>query len=265
MSVENKEYLEAILPMLAEPMPYKWRVQSFSKNKAEATCVAYIDSRDVMERLDKVCVYGWNRSHTEIKDNIYCSVGVVMPDGQIFYRQDCGTESSTEKEKGESSDSFKRAAVNWGVGRFLYDLDIKRLSANEVKTTSNYPYPVDGNGKRIWDLTKHINAMLPKPPQDDEPKQLTDEEYKALCVEHHKTIDAISSALSNYEAALGMSDLESASGFISLASEAWYELKQETQQHLWRAYSRGGCFTTAHQKIIKSTEFRQANNWEKQQ
>jgi hypothetical protein len=189
MSTLNSNYLQSILPSLSEKMPYKWRVQSFSKNKAEATCVAYIDSRDVMDRLDKVCIYGWERSHSEIKGNIYAVVTIIMPDGSRISRMDCGTESSTEKEKGESSDSFKRAAVNWGVGRFLYDLEIKRLPANAKKESNNWPYVVDGNGKQVWDLTKHINSMsgnAPRQPaaqkQQTVPSNMTisDEQFKEL-------------------------------------------------------------------------------------
>ena len=159
----TRDYLQSILSALAEPMPYKWRVQSFSKTgNPQATCVAYIDSRDVMDRLDAVCVFGWQRRHTSIKDNIYCEVGITMPDGAVLWRMDCGTESSTEKEKGESSDSFKRASVNWGVGRFLYDLDIIRLPANELKTSNNYPYVVNDFGKKVWDLNKHIINLKPQ-------------------------------------------------------------------------------------------------------
>jgi hypothetical protein len=89
---------------------------------------------------------------------------------------DCGTESSTEKEKGESSDSFKRAAVNWGVGRFLYDLKIVHLPANMKKEKSppNWPHVVDSRGNKVWDLTKHINGMSsnnqPSDPVDEPPK-----------------------------------------------------------------------------------------------
>lgn len=155
----NDEYLKTILSALSEPMQYKWRVQSFSKFKPQATCVAYIDARDAMQRLDDVCVHGWHRRHVEIKGHIYCEVGIVMPDGSVLWRMDCGTESNTEAEKGESSDSFKRACVNFGVGRFLYDLDIVYLPADAKKEGGNYPSVVDSNGKKVWDLTKHINGM----------------------------------------------------------------------------------------------------------
>lgn len=156
--MEDKDYLAELLPELAKKMLYKWRVQSFSKFKPEATCVAYIDARDVMDRLDKCCTYGWHRNHEELKGRIYAGVGISLPSGNVLWRWDCGTESKEEAEKGESSDSFKRAAVNCGVGRFLYDLKIKRLPANEKKVQGKYPYVIDSQKKRVWDLTEHING-----------------------------------------------------------------------------------------------------------
>jgi hypothetical protein len=178
MSETNSEFLKRILPSLAEKMPFKWRVQSFSKNKPVATCVAYIDARDVMDRLDKCCYHGWERLHQEIKGHVYSGVSIVMPDGSKLTRWDCGVESNTEAEKGESSDSFKRAAVNWGVGRFLYDLEILYVDSNEKKTQSNYPHVVDANGKQVWDITKHCNSIYgkkkePTPPKEPEkPKEI---------------------------------------------------------------------------------------------
>ncbi len=163
---EDKIYLAEILPKLKKQMPYKWRVQSFSKYKPEATCVAYIDARDVMDRLDDVCFYGWHRNHEELKGRIYAGVGIILPSGKVMWRWDCGTESNTEAEKGESSDSFKRAAVNVGVGRFLYDLKIQRVPANKKKVQGEHPHVVDNHGKQVWDLTKHIgngNKTFTKP------------------------------------------------------------------------------------------------------
>lgn len=173
---EDKTYLAEILPKLKEQMPYKWRVQSFSKYKPEATCVAYIDARDVMDRLDDVCFYGWHRGHEELKGRIYAGVGITLPSGKVMWRWDCGTESNTEAEKGESSDSFKRAAVNVGVGRFLYDLKIQRVPANKKKVQGEYPHVVDNHGKQVWDLTKHIgngNKTFTKPKERSQDEQVT--------------------------------------------------------------------------------------------
>ena len=57
--------------------------------------------------------------HYEQKGNLFCSVGIKIGNEWVW-KDDCGTESYTEKEKGESSDSFKRACFNWGIGRELY-------------------------------------------------------------------------------------------------------------------------------------------------
>ncbi len=163
--MENKEYLQTILPLLKKPLEYKWRVQSYNKKKPQATCVAYIDARDVMDRLDEVCSYGWERLHNEFKGHLYSGISIVMPNGEKLIRWDCGIESAADAEKGEASDSFKRAAVNWGVGRFLYDLGMQYLPANEAKSSNNYPHCVDNNGKQIYDITKHINSLSAKKPQ----------------------------------------------------------------------------------------------------
>ena len=144
---------------LKKEMPYQWRVQSFSKNKPACSCVAYIDARDVMDRLDLVCGQGnWTDDYRVINGQLFAGIGIFI-ENQWVWKWDTGTESQTEKEKGIVSDSFKRAAVKWGVGRFLYNLEIKYVDANEVKTGNNYPYPVDKQGKKIFDLTTYINGL----------------------------------------------------------------------------------------------------------
>lgn len=140
-------------------MSYKWRVQSFSKNKPAAACVAYIDSRDVQETLDKVCgPENWQSDYKEVKGNLFAGIGIKVGD-QWVWKWDCGSESDIEKEKGEASDSFKRAAVKWGIGRFLYDLDIKYLKADMVKNDNNRPSVIDNQGNKVFDITKYINQL----------------------------------------------------------------------------------------------------------
>ena len=139
-------------------MPYKWRVQSFSKFKAQGQCVAYVDARDVQKRLDDVCgKENWQDIYYEVGSMLFCKIGIKIG-AEWVWKSDTGSESNIEKDKGHSSDAFKRAAVMWGVGRFLYDMEIKYVKASEKKTNSNYPFVVDDAGKRIWDLTSHINS-----------------------------------------------------------------------------------------------------------
>jgi hypothetical protein len=80
----------------------------------------YKDARCDMRLLDEtVGRANWQRRHYECKGNLFCSVGIKCGDEWVW-KDDCGTESYTEKEKGEASDSFKRACFNWGIGRELY-------------------------------------------------------------------------------------------------------------------------------------------------
>jgi hypothetical protein len=95
-----------------------------------------------MDILDEtVKPENWTRDHKELKGNIYCGVGIWDKEKQMFiFKWDAGAESNTEKEKGEASDSFKRACVNWGIGRELYTapyISIKPLESMSKKVGEN--------------------------------------------------------------------------------------------------------------------------------
>ena len=95
------------------------RIGTVSKKGFSLLC--YKDSRCDMNILDETFgMFGWQRDHKEIKGNLYCGVGVLDTNVGWVWKWDCGTESYTEKEKGEASDSFKRACFNLGIGRELY-------------------------------------------------------------------------------------------------------------------------------------------------
>ena len=157
------------LKNLAKQMDYKWRVQSFSKNKASASCVAYVDARQVQDRLDEVCgPENWQNDYYIVGGLLFCKIGIKIGDEWVW-KGDTGSESSIEKEKGHVSDAFKRAAVHWNIGRFLYEIGIKYVTANEKKTQSSYPYVVDSSDKRVWDLTEHIRNTNKFPPKSTTP------------------------------------------------------------------------------------------------
>ena len=80
----------------------------------------YKDARCDMNILDEtVGPENWQRKHELINGNLFCNVGIKCGNEWVW-KQDVGTESYTEKEKGQASDSFKRACFNWGIGRELY-------------------------------------------------------------------------------------------------------------------------------------------------
>lgn len=135
----------------------KWRIQSHSKTYNSATCIPYIDARSVMSLLDEIAgPENWQSDYKEIKGNLYAGIGIKI-NNEWVWKWDCGTESNTEKAKGEASDSFKRAGVKWGIGRFLYHIPVQYVKTNELKTAKNYPYPIDDNGDKIRDLSSYLN------------------------------------------------------------------------------------------------------------
>lgn len=97
------------------------------------TLLVYKDARVDMKMLDKMFgKLGWQRHHREINGRLYCTISVYDKEKKIWIeREDVGTESNTEKEKGQASDSFKRAGFNFGIGRELYDAPNIRFKLND--------------------------------------------------------------------------------------------------------------------------------------
>lgn len=95
----------------------------------------YADARADMRIMDEAFgPMNWQRRHEVIGGSIYCTVSVWDDvKKQWISKMDVGTESCTEKEKSQSSDSFKRASVNFGIGRELYATPFIWVSAGKVR------------------------------------------------------------------------------------------------------------------------------------
>lgn len=146
---------------LRATMDYKWKIQT--SNDRMATCVAYVDARQVVERLDEVigCA-NWSVTYERIENVLYSRLSLYLKTADETYqwvmKMDSGTESFAEKTKGESSDAFKRSAVRFGVGAFLYELEPFKIW--KTIKVGNKSYPADSNGKRIYDITAFVNKEL---------------------------------------------------------------------------------------------------------
>ena len=94
----------------------------------------FMDARAAQNILDETFTpFGWRRTHQEIGGRLYCTVEIWDQEKkQWIGKQDVGTESFAEKEKGAASDSFKRACFNWGIGRELYSAPFIWLPADRV-------------------------------------------------------------------------------------------------------------------------------------
>ena len=96
------------------------RVQSSKANGS--ILLLYKNARCDMNILDEtVGSMNWQRDHKELNGAMYAGVGIYDPErNEWVWKWDCGAESNTDAQKGAASDSFKRACVNWGIGRELY-------------------------------------------------------------------------------------------------------------------------------------------------
>ena len=143
----------------------------------------YKNARCDMSILDETFgAENWQRDHKDLKGRMYCGVGIYFKDqDRVVWKWDCGSESNTEAEKGEASDSFKRACVNWGIGRELYtapfiwvnsqDCEIEqgvgsRLKCNDKFIVSKITYTdngeIDGLCIKNEKTGKNVFVQMPK-------------------------------------------------------------------------------------------------------
>jgi hypothetical protein len=151
-----------------------WRVGSTNGDKTKGLALAYIDARDVMERLDEVvgpdC---WQDRYEVHGTKTICYLSLNIPDvhggDRWITKADAAGDTDVEAEKGAVSDAFKRAAVKWGIGRYLYDLESIWVSLEPAG--KSYRIAKDEK-KRLVDI---LNANAN---QSDERRKKEDREAK---------------------------------------------------------------------------------------
>lgn len=119
------------------PSAISWRVGATNADKTKGLALAYIDARDVMNRLDEVCgPASWQDEYIETpKGRVLCRIGIRCDDVWVWKGDGAG-DSDVEAEKGAISDALKRAAVKWGVGRYLYDMPATWVAIKQNGRTS---------------------------------------------------------------------------------------------------------------------------------
>lgn len=132
-----------VFERLAAPFPpeaISWRVGSMTKDKSKARALAYLNARDVMRRFDEVIGPArWQTDYVAMPNGTFCCrIGVLCDargqnEGEWVWKANGADSTDIEGVKGGYSDSFKRAAVLWGVGQYLYDLDSPWVRVNEWK------------------------------------------------------------------------------------------------------------------------------------
>ncbi|EPR9124838.1 Rad52/Rad22 family DNA repair protein [Cronobacter sakazakii] len=110
------------------PEDIEWRIQQSGKTrdgKVWAMVLAYVTNRAIMKRLDDVCgKAGWRNEYRDIPNNggVECGISIKV-DGEWVTKWDAAENTQVEAVKGGRSGAMKRAAVQWGIGRYLYNLE----------------------------------------------------------------------------------------------------------------------------------------------
>jgi hypothetical protein len=129
----NKDEIYLKLKRPFDAKQISWRVGATDSNKTQGIALAYVDARDVMQRLDDVFGLNWQCRYSHAENKTICEIGVCI-DGEWIWRAGGAGDTDVEAEKGAISDAFKRAAVLFGVARYLYSLPNKWV-------------PIDSKGK----------------------------------------------------------------------------------------------------------------------
>lgn len=132
------------------------RVGNVAKDNSWISLLLYQDSRVAMDLLDEtVGKKNWKREHS--RDNKNCTISIWDKEKEEWIgKEDTGVESFSDKEKGLASDSFKRSAVNWGIGRNLYSAP-KIFLYGEADKLKNDKYEVS---EISYDEKDNINKLI---------------------------------------------------------------------------------------------------------
>lgn len=175
-----------------ESSKISWRIGSTNGEKSKGIALAYIDARDVMQRLDEVvgagswqCEYPWTAD-----GKLCCRIGIKV-DGEWVWKSNGAGDTQVEAEKGAFSDAFKRAAVLWGIGQYLYDFPNIWV---EIKPKGK-SYCIPENVEK--DLTKKMEQWVAgkvvTPTEGDKKTEKTFDEVIAWADKHWdtRTVDDI--------------------------------------------------------------------------
>lgn len=143
-----------------------WRAQTLTQDGTKAMALAYIDARDVMDRLDGVLGFeNWQDRYEFHGARTICYLSIRV-DGEWITKADGAGDSDVEAEKGAISDALKRAAVKWGIGRYLYHLKSPWVPCESYEK----------GGKKYWkkwsdDPWKYVKGNPPISPKQKEPSR----------------------------------------------------------------------------------------------
>lgn len=143
------------------PTQISWRIGPTSGDKKSGIALAYLDSRDVQDRLDMVCgPGGWQDRYPHVGQKTVCEIIILCGDTWVT-KSDGAGDTDMEAEKGALSDAFKRAAVKWGIGRYLYSLP--NVWVEIEPAGRSFKIKKGETPKLIASLERHMKGLPPPP------------------------------------------------------------------------------------------------------
>ncbi len=170
----DKDKVRVALAAPFDPQDIEWRVQQaggFDK-KPWAMVLAYVTNRAIMERLDEVVgIANWRNEYQPAPDGgIMCGLSIRIGDDWVT-KWDGAENTQVEAVKGGLSNAMKRAAVQWGIGRYLYKLESNFVSLAPVKPSDmtgwSHHYEKKTNSRHYWKIPVLPEWALPKEATDE--------------------------------------------------------------------------------------------------
>lgn len=166
IEAEKMATLVAVTAILRRPFradQLGWKAQAVSQDKTKCLAVPFIDARDVMNRLDEaVGIARWRDGYFTMPDgSVVCRLELNLG-GEWIAKEDVGGQSDQPDEgdraKAAHSDALKRAAVKWGIARYLYALPTYWVAYDEKKRGPVQPPPLPP-----WALPPREEGKPPAP------------------------------------------------------------------------------------------------------
>lgn len=198
------------------PDEIEFRISAKSRDKTKGLAVAYIQNRAVQNRLDEVMGFSnWKNEFISTENGKICGLSLRINDEWIT-KYDGASDTKIEATKGGISDSMKRAAVQWGIGRYLYN-----LPSIWVKIKNTY-----GENYEIIERPKLPNWALPDDMKHKEPDFEEINKGAKLVIQKSKLSDDIENCINAFEKiGVKKSDLEN---YLCLEADTFTSKDLET-------------------------------------
>lgn len=155
------------------PNEIEWRIGATNQNKTSGIALPYITNRAIMNRLDDIFgIFGWKNEFIIKDKSKICGISIRIGD-EWFTKYDGADDTNIEATKGGLSNAMKRAAVQWGIGRYLYKLPTMWVP---IERTGEKSYKIKGKAPELpaWALPKELRK---------ETKNFT--EYEEISIPKH--------------------------------------------------------------------------------